>query len=166
MAINETEKMSKNAEIDLLDRKILTILMKDAVVPYTEIAKQLEVSAGTIHVRMKKLIDLGVVTGSQLIINPNVIGYDICAFIGIFLDKGSVYTEVREKMKRIPEVVELHYTTGAYSIFAKILCRDTNHLREVLNEKIQSIAGIQRTETFITLEQGFTRQINVLDENS
>jgi Lrp/AsnC family transcriptional regulator for asnA, asnC and gidA len=166
VAINETEKMSKNAEIDLLDRKILTILMKDAVVPYTEIAKQLEVSAGTIHVRMKKLIDLGVVTGSQLIINPNVIGYDICAFIGIFLDKGSVYTEVREKMKRIPEVVELHYTTGAYSIFAKILCRDTNHLREVLNEKIQSIAGIQRTETFITLEQGFTRQINVLDENS
>lgn len=163
MAINETEKMSKNAEIDLLDRKILTILMKDAVVPYTEIAKQLEVSAGTIHVRMKKLMDLGIVTGSQLIINPNVIGYDICAFIGIFLDKGSVYTEVREKMKRIPEVVELHYTTGAYSIFAKILCRDTNHLREVLNEKIQSIAGIQRTETFITLEQGFTRQINVLD---
>jgi Lrp/AsnC family transcriptional regulator for asnA, asnC and gidA len=163
VAINETEKMSKNAEIDLLDRKILTILMKDAVVPYTEIAKQLEVSAGTIHVRMKKLMDLGIVTGSQLIINPNVIGYDICAFIGIFLDKGSVYTEVREKMKRIPEVVELHYTTGAYSIFAKILCRDTNHLREVLNEKIQSIAGIQRTETFITLEQGFTRQINVLD---
>ncbi|MFN4122960.1 MAG: Lrp/AsnC ligand binding domain-containing protein [Flavobacteriales bacterium] len=157
--------MNKTPDIDLLDRKILTILMKDAVVPYTEIAKQLEVSAGTIHVRMKKLIDYGVVTGSQLIINPSVIGYDICAFIGIFLDKGSVYTEVREKMKQIPEVVELHYTTGAYSIFAKILCRDTNHLREVLNEKIQSIEGIQRTETFITLEQGFSRQIDVMQEN-
>jgi len=125
--------MSKGAEIDQLDRKILTILMHDAVVPYTEIAKQLDVSAGTIHVRMKKMVDLGVVTGSQLIINPSVVGYDICAFIGVFLDKGSAYLDVREQMKAIPEIVELHYTTGIYSIFAKVLCRDTNHLREVLN---------------------------------
>ena len=154
--------MSKGAEIDLLDRKILTILMQDAVVPYTEIAKQLDVSAGTIHVRMKKLSEMGVVIGSQLVINPSVIGYDICAFIGIFLDKGSAYLNVREQMKEIPEVVELHYTTGVYSIFAKILCRDTNHLREVLNEKRQPIAGSQRTQTFITLEQGFSRQINIL----
>lgn len=154
--------MSKGAELDQLDRKILTILMNDAVVPYTEIAKQLEVSAGTIHVRMKKLVDLGVVLGSQLIVNPTVIGYDICAFIGIFLDKGSAYTDARERMMAIPEIVELHYTTGVYSIFAKVLCRDTNHLREVLNEKIQPIVGIQRTETFITLEQGFSRQINIL----
>lgn len=136
--------------------------MEDAVVPYTEIAKKLDVSAGTIHVRMKKLIELGVVVGSQLIINPSVIGYDICAFIGIFLDKGSAYQEARKKMEAIPEIVELHYTTGVYSIFAKLLCRDTNHLREVLNEKIQPIEGIQRTETFITLEQGFSRQINIL----
>jgi Lrp/AsnC family transcriptional regulator for asnA, asnC and gidA len=154
--------MSKGAEIDQLDRKILTILMHDAVVPYTEIAKQLDVSAGTIHVRMKKMVDLGVVTGSQLIINPSVVGYDICAFIGVFLDKGSAYMDVREQMKVIPEIVELHYTTGIYSIFAKVLCRDTNHLREVLNEKIQPMSGIQRTETFITLEQGFSRQINIL----
>jgi Lrp/AsnC family transcriptional regulator for asnA, asnC and gidA len=154
--------MSKGAEIDQLDRKILTILMQDAVVPYTEIAKQLDVSAGTIHVRMKKMVDLGVVTGSQLIINPAVVGYDICAFIGVFLDKGSAYLDVREQMKAIPEIVELHYTTGIYSIFAKVLCRDTNHLREVLNEKIQPMSGIQRTETFITLEQGFSRQINIL----
>jgi Lrp/AsnC family transcriptional regulator for asnA, asnC and gidA len=154
--------MSKGVEIDFLDRKILTILMEDAVVPYTEIAKKLDVSAGTIHVRMKKLIELGVVVGSQLIINPSVIGYDICAFIGIFLDKGSAYQEARKKMEAIPEIVELHYTTGVYSIFAKLLCRDTNHLREVLNEKIQPIEGIQRTETFITLEQGFSRQINIL----
>ena len=136
--------------------------MQDAVVPYTEIAKQLDVSAGTIHVRMKKMVDLGVVTGSQLIINPAVVGYDICAFIGVFLDKGSAYLDVREQMKAIPEIVELHYTTGIYSIFAKVLCRDTNHLREVLNEKIQPMSGIQRTETFITLEQGFSRQINIL----
>ncbi len=154
--------MSKGAEIDHLDRKILTILMHAAVVPYTEIAKQLDVSAGTIHVRMKKMVDLGVVIGSQLIINPSVVGCDICAFIGVFLDKGSAYLDVREQMKVIPEIVELHYTTGIYSIFAKVLCRDTNHLREVLNEKIQPMSGIQRTETFITLEQGFSRQINIL----
>jgi Lrp/AsnC family transcriptional regulator for asnA, asnC and gidA len=111
---------------------------------------------------MKKLIEMGVVKGSQLIINPTVIGYDICAFIGIFLDKGSAYTDARQKMMDIPEIVELHYTTGVYSIFAKVLCRDTSHLREVLNEKIQPIVGIQRTETFITLEEGFSRQINIL----
>jgi len=154
--------MSRHIDIDHLDRKILTILMNDAVVPYTEIAKQLDVSAGTIHVRMKKLTDMGVVLGSQLVVNPGVIGFDICAFIDIFLEKGSVYQEVRELMKQLPEIVELHYTTGIYSIFAKVLCRDTNHLREVLNEKVQAIPGIQRTETFITLEQGFSRQINIL----
>ena len=154
--------MSKGVDIDVLDRKILTVLMNDAVVPYTEIAKQLDVSAGTIHVRMKKLMDLGVVTGSQLIVNPSIIGYDICAFIGIFLDKGSAYNDVRQQMQAISEIIELHYTTGIYSIFAKVLCRDTNHLREVLNEKIQPIQGIQRTETFITLEQGFSRQINIV----
>ena len=154
--------MSKGVELDVLDRKILTILMEDAVVPYTEIAKQLDVSAGTIHVRMKKLLEQGVVKGSQLIIDPVVIGYDICAFIGIFLDKGSAYSDVRKQMMNIQEIVDLQYTTGVYSIFAKVLCRDTNHLREVLNEKIQPIQGIQRTETFIALEQGFARQINIL----
>ena len=154
--------MSKGVELDVLDRKILTILMEDAVVPYTEIAKQLDVSAGTIHVRMKKLLEQGVVKGSQLIIDPVVIGYDICAFIGIFLDKGSAYSDVRKQMMNIQEIVDLQYTTGVYSIFAKVLCRDTNHLREVLNEKIQPIQGIQRTETFIALEQGFARQINIV----
>ena len=154
--------MSKGVELDVLDRKILTILMEDAVVPYTEIAKQLDVSAGTIHVRMKKLLEQGVVKGLQLIIDPVVIGYDICAFIGIFLDKGSAYSDVRKQMMNIQEIVDLQYTTGVYSIFAKVLCRDTNHLREVLNEKIQPIQGIQRTETFIALEQGFARQINIV----
>jgi Lrp/AsnC family transcriptional regulator for asnA, asnC and gidA len=154
--------MNRYADIDQLDRRILAILMKDAVVPYTEIAKQLDVSAGTIHVRMKKMMEMGLVTGSQLTIDPTLAGYDICAFIGIFLEKGSVYENVKEQMKTIPEIVEMHYTTGVYSIFAKVLCRDTAHLRFVLNEKVQAIPGIQRTETFITLEQGFSRQINII----
>lgn len=154
--------MSKHSDIDQLDRSILSILMKDAVVPYTEIAKQLDVSAGTIHVRMKKMMEFGLVTGSQLNINPAVMGYDICAFIGIFLEKGSVYETVKEQMKVIPEIVEMHYTTGVYSIFAKVMCRDTAHLRFVLNEKVQPIPGIQRTETFITLEEGFSRQVKIV----
>jgi len=154
--------MSKHSDIDQLDRSILAILMKDAVVPYTEIAKQLDVSAGTIHVRMKKMMELGLVTGSQLNINPAVMGYDICAFIGIFLEKGSVYETVKEQMKVIPEIVEMHYTTGVYSIFAKVMCRDTAHLRYVLNENVQPIPGIQRTETFITLEEGFSRQVKIV----
>ena len=127
------------------------MLMKDSTIPYTEIAKELVISAGTVHVRMKKLIDNGVVLGSHLEINPTKVGFDICAFLGVFLEKGSEYNDAVARLKKVPEVVELHYTTGIYSMFAKIVCRDTQHLREVLNEQIQTIKGIQRTETFISL---------------
>ena len=148
-------------EIDNLDRQILQLLMRDVTRPYTDIAKELGVSGGTIHVRMKKLNDLGVIKGSQLIINPAAIGFDVCAFIGVFLEKGSEYKKAVEEMRRIPEIVEMHYTTGTYSMFVKIICRDTKHLREVLNEKMQTISGVQRTETFISLEESISRQINL-----
>lgn len=148
-------------DLDDLDIHILNILMGDATVPYTEIAKRLSVSGGTIHVRMKKMQDQGVVKGSYLTINPQKIGYDVCAFLGIYLEKGSQYKDAVKMLKEVKEIVELHYCTGAYSIFAKIICRDTNHLREILNEKIQEIEGIQRTETFISLEESIKRQINL-----
>ncbi|PTX22618.1 Lrp/AsnC family transcriptional regulator for asnA, asnC and gidA [Pontibacter mucosus] len=148
-------------EIDKLDKQILRLLMQDVTRPYTDIAKELNVSGGTIHVRMKKLTEMGVVKGAQLLINPAAVGFDICAFIGVFLEKGSEYKETVKKLKEIPEVVELHYTTGAYSMFAKIVCRDTNHLREVLNEKLQPIEGVQRTETLISLEESINRQIQI-----
>lgn len=148
-------------EIDNLDRQILKLLMENVTRPYTDIAKELHVSGGTIHVRMKKLIDMGVVTGSQLIIDPAAVGYDICAFLGVFLDKGSEYKDAVEQLRKIPEIVELHYTTGSYSMFIKMICRDTKHLREVLNEKIQVIEGVQRTETFISLEESISRQITI-----
>lgn len=153
--------MSNHYQIDKLDRQILAILMKDATKPYTDIAKELLVSGGTVHVRMKRLQDLGVVKGSQFIIDPIKIGYDICAFLGIFLEKGSEYNDAVAKMKKIDEIVELHYLTGTYSMFAKIVCRDTDHLREVLNEKIQSIKSVSRTETFISLEESIKRQIKI-----
>ena len=148
-------------QIDNLDRQILQLLMRDVTRPYTDIAKELSVSGGTIHVRMKKLNDLGVIKGSQLIVNPAALGFDICAFIGVFLEKGSEYKKAVEEMRRIPEIVEMHYTTGSYSMFVKIICRDTKHLREVLNEKMQTISGVQRTETFISLEESISRQINL-----
>lgn len=150
-----------DSQIDKLDRQILHLLMQNVNRAYTDIAKELGVSGGTIHVRLKKLTEMGVVQGAQLLINPSAVGYDICAFIGVFLEKGSAYKEVVEKMRDVPEIVELHYTTGSYSMFVKIICRDTRHLREVLNEKIQSIAGVHRTETFISLEESIARQISI-----
>ncbi|MFN8406196.1 MAG: Lrp/AsnC ligand binding domain-containing protein [Sphingobacteriaceae bacterium] len=148
-------------ELDNLDIQILRILMQDATIPYTEIAKRLIVSGGTIHVRMKKMQDHGVISGSSLTINPQKVGYDICAFLGIFLEKGSQYKDALKQLEQVKEVVELHYCTGTYSMFAKIICRDTNHLRQVLNEHIQEIEGIQRTETFISLEESIKRQISL-----
>jgi len=147
--------------MDDLDYKILSELSLDAKQPYTDIAKKLFVSGGTIHVRMKKLEDAGIVIGSNIKLNYAKLDYDVSAFLGIFLAKSSLYDEVSASLKAIPEIVEAHYTTGNYSIFARIVCRDTNHLREVLHDKIQAIEGIQRTETFISLEESFNRPVKL-----
>ncbi len=155
------DKSRLNLEIDNLDIEILSILMNDATTAYTEIAKELIVSGGTIHVRMKKMQDLGIIKGSNLIVDAQKVGYDVCAFLGIFLEKGSIYHEAVERLKQVKEIVELHYCTGAYSMFAKIICRDTTHLRHVLNDQVQCVPGIQRTETFISLEESIKRQITL-----
>ena len=156
--------MSKGTDIDKLDKQILSILMKNSKKPYTDIAKQLYVSGGTIHVRMKKLEESGIVKGYNLTVDYSKLGYDICAFLGIYLDKSSLYDDVAVELENIPEIVAAHYTTGLYNIFAQIVCRDTDHLREVLHDKIQKIAGIQRTETFISLQESIDRPINILGE--
>lgn len=155
------EKKHENLDLDNLDIQILSTLMNDASMPYTEIAKKLIVSGGTIHVRMKKMEELGIIRGSNLIINPQKVGFDITAFLGIYLEKGSQYNNAVEQLKQVKEVVELHYCTGTYSMFAKIICRDTTHLRKVLNEDIQAVKGIQRTETIISLEESIKRQISL-----
>jgi Lrp/AsnC family transcriptional regulator for asnA, asnC and gidA len=149
--------MDKKPDLDPLDYKILEILVEDANLPYTEIGQRLDVSGGTVHVRMKKMESLGIVKGAQLLIDYCKIGWDITAFLGIYLDKSSLYEDVAKQLVAIPEVVNIHYTTGIYSIFAKIICRDTQHLREVLHDKIQRVTGIQRTETFISLEESLIR---------
>ncbi len=156
--------MKKDYELDLLDKKILACLMQNAKKPYTEIARELYVSGGTIHVRMKKLEEAGVVKGQKLNVDPGKLGFDICAFLGIYLDKSSLYDDVAKELSSIPEIVTAHYTTGLYNIFAQIMCRDTEHLRKVLHDKIQHIPGIQRTETFISLEESINRPLEILDE--
>jgi len=135
--------MDKTGNIDDIDRKILSILMENANTSYTVIAKQLFVSSGTVHVRMNKLKDMGIVTGANLTIDHTKLGYDVVAFLGVYLEKSSLYDDVSERLKLIPEIVSAHYTTGNYGIFVKIICRDTLHLRTVLHDKIQRIKGIQ-----------------------
>ncbi|MDN5201411.1 Lrp/AsnC ligand binding domain-containing protein [Fulvivirgaceae bacterium BMA10] len=156
-----TSKIGKNYEIDKVDLKILSLLMDDAKIPYTEIAKKVYVSGGTVHVRMKKLEEMGVVRGTTLKMDYSKMGVDITAFMGVYLEKSSLYDQVTQALKTIPEIVKIHYTTGNYSIFLKIHCRDTKHLREVLHDKIQKVEGIERTETFISLEETLNRHIDL-----
>jgi Lrp/AsnC family transcriptional regulator for asnA, asnC and gidA len=153
--------MAMHSEIDSVDLNILSQLVLDASIPYTEIAKNIGVSGGTIHVRMKKMMDLGIVKGSHLDINYTRLGYDITAFLGIYLDKSEFYDKAVDDLRKIPEVVNVHYTTGNFSMFVKIICRDTQHLREVLHDKIQKVYGIQRTETSISLEESINRTLTL-----
>ena len=157
-----SDLMIDHPEIDDLDRQILAKLIEDGKLPYTDIAKQLFVSSGTIHVRMKKMEQMGIVMGSSIMIDYHKLGYNISAFLGIYLDKSALYDAVASHLAIVPEVVEVHYTTGAYSMFVKIVCKDTNHLRVVLHDKIEKIIGIQRLETFISLEQSIHRPVNFL----
>ncbi len=153
--------MSKSSELDKIDMQILSYLMEDAKMPYTEIAKHLYISSGTVHVRMKKMEELGIIKSSNLRVNYEKLGYDITAFIGIHLRKSNLYNAVAKQLEDIPEVVDVHYTTGEYAMFVKIICRDTRHLREVLHDKVQRIEDITRTETFISLEESINRPIKI-----
>ncbi|MDZ4715700.1 MAG: Lrp/AsnC ligand binding domain-containing protein [Cytophagales bacterium] len=152
-----TTKQDKSYKIDNTDLKILDTLMKDAKKPFTEVAKKVFVSQGTVHVRMNKMIEAGIVEKTTLKLNYARLGYDITAFIGIFLEKSSLYDQVLEKLKAIPEISSIHYTTGNYSMFVKIHCLDTNHLKAVLHDKMQKVQGIDRTETMISLEESLDR---------
>ena len=154
--------MLPNSEIDKTDLQILSLLMENANTPYTDIAKKVNVSPGTVHVRMKKMEQLGMVKGSQLNVDHAKLGFDITAFLGVYLERSSFYDEAAKGLLEIPEIVNIHYTTGNYSMFVKLICRDTTHLREVLHDKIQKVTGIQRTETFISLQESINRNISLL----
>ncbi len=145
--------------IDGIDKIILQKLMQDARTPILSIAKVVGISGAAIHQRLKKLEATGLLKESKFVINSKVLGYKTLAFVGIFLDSAGMYKEAIEKLKSIPEVIESHYTTGNYAIFIKILCKDNEHLMKVLNNQIQAIKGVSRTETFISLDQQIDRQI-------
>lgn len=147
--------------IDGIDKAILGYLMKDARTPILSISREIGISGAAIHQRLRKLEKKGFIIGSKLIVNPKVLGYKTLAFIGIFLETASTYSSAIYKLKEIPEVVESHYTTGNYAIFIKILCKDNEHLMNLLNQKIQKIKGVSRTETFISLDQQIERQISL-----
>lgn len=151
----------ENYQLDNTDLAILNILMKDARRPFTEVAEEVFVSPGTVHVRMRKMEKLGLIKNSQLQVDLAKLGLDVTAFLGVYLQKSSLYDDVVAALKAIPEIVDCHYTTGAYSMFVKIVCRDTNHLKNILHDFIQPIEGIERTETFISLEESINRQVQL-----
>lgn len=154
--------MAHNLQIDNLDRKILNIITKNARIPYLEVARECNVSGAAIHQRVQRLIKSGVIKGSEFLVDPKLVGFRTCAFIGIFLDHPGTFQEVIDKFRRIPEIIECHYTTGNYSLFIKVYAHDNEHLRDILVNKIQVIEGLTRTETLISLEESINRQIPVL----
>ncbi|EKF54840.1 AsnC family transcriptional regulator [Galbibacter marinus] len=147
--------------IDGIDKEILRDLMQDARKPILEIARKIGISGAAIHQRLRKLESSGLIAGSKFVINPKKLGYATMAFIGIYLDKAMRNPEAVKQLREIPEVLECHYTTGNWSILIKILCKDNEHLMNVLNHKVQSIEGVSRTETFISLNQQIDRQISL-----
>ena len=153
--------MGAKLNLDKLDLQIIQEMMEDAEISYADLGKKLFVSGGTIHVRIKKLEELKVVKGKKLSVDLKSLGYDVIAFIGVYLEKSSLYDTVARELRKIPQIVRLNYTTGNYSMFAEIVCKDIQELRFVLHDELQKIKGIERTETFISLEESFDRNVVV-----
>ena len=155
------KKTKQELIIDGIDKKILRALMEDARTPILEISRQVGISGAAIHQRLRKLEKSGLINSSKLIVNPMVLGYSTMAFVGIYLDKAVSNPDAVRQLKNIPEVIECHYTTGNWSVFIKILSKNNEHLMHLLNTKIQSIKGVSRTETYISLQQQIDRQIKI-----
>jgi Lrp/AsnC family transcriptional regulator, regulator for asnA, asnC and gidA len=154
-------QMAAKPNLDKLDYQIIHEMMETAEISYADLGKKLFVSGGTIHVRIKKLQEMGIVKGNRMAVDIKQLGYDVIAFVGIYLEKSSLYDTVAKDLKKIPEVVRLNYTTGNYSMFAEIVCKDISQLRFVLHDTLQKIKGIERTETLISLEESFNRNVQV-----
>ena len=150
--------------IDRLDKKILQLISQDARIPFLEVARECNVSGAAIHQRIQKLRNIGVIKGSEFVVDTYKIGYQTCAYIGITLNNVKVFASVVEELKKIPEVVECHYTTGKYAMFIKIYAKDNKHLLHIILEKISAIQGAVHTETFqISLDEIFHRQLSVFN---
>jgi Lrp/AsnC family transcriptional regulator for asnA, asnC and gidA len=153
-----------NRQIDRLDKKILQLISKDARIPFLEVARECNVSGAAIHQRIQKLRNLGVIKGSEFLIDTYKIGYQTCAYIGIVLSDLKKFNHVVDELKKVPEIVECHYATGKYSMFIKIYAKDNRHLLQIILENLATIDGVEHTETFqISLDEIFKRQLNVFD---
>ena len=149
-------------KIDSLDKKILSILSKNARIPFKDVAAECGVSRAAIHQRVQHLVEGGIVTGSGFHINPKSLGYSTCTYVGLNLERGSMYKDVVERLDQIPEVVECHFTTGPYTMLVKLYARDNEQLMDLLNNQLQGIPGVVSTETLISLEQSIKREVPVL----
>lgn len=155
MEKSETEK------IDKLDRQILEIISKNARIPFKDVAEACGVSRAAIHQRVQRLIETKVIIGSGYHINPKVLGFNTCTYIGIKLERGSMYKDVVPQLETIPEIVEIHFTTGPYTMLIKLYARDNEHLMELLNSKIQEIPGVTETETLMSLRTSLKREVPI-----
>ena len=151
-------------KIDKLDKKILGILSKNARTPFKDVAAECGVSRAAIHQRVQHLIVNGVITGSGFFVNPKSLGYSTCTYVGLNLERGSMYKDVVERLMAIPEIVECHFTTGPYTMLVKAYARDNEQLMDLLNSKMQGIPGVVSTETLISLEQSIKREISTATE--
>jgi Lrp/AsnC family transcriptional regulator, regulator for asnA, asnC and gidA len=161
LRMDKSDYLEQAADIDQLDEKILKLITKNARIPFLEVARECGVSGAAIHQRVQRLFNIGVLTGSEFIVNPQKLGYNTTAYMGIYLEKAKYHTQVVAAMRDIPEIVECHYTTGQYAIFIKIQTKTNKHLKKIIDEKLQEIEGIARTETFVSLEMDFKRQVTV-----
>jgi Lrp/AsnC family transcriptional regulator for asnA, asnC and gidA len=153
--------MDKNYQIDSLDRKILSVLVDNAKTPFLEVAKMCNVSGSAIHQRVNKLMQMGVITGSHFSIDPKKLGFQTLAYVGVYLENARMFNEVLAEINEIPEIIQCHYTTGQYSMFVKVYAKDNRHLKTVLSDKLLSIEGVSRTETFMSLEVLIDREIPI-----
>lgn len=149
-------------QLDSLDKKILKLIAEDARIPFLEVARACNVSGAAIHQRIQKLTSLGVIKGSQFIIDPEKIGYETCAYIGLYLKNPETFDKVVNDLKGIPEVVECHYTTGGYDLFIKLYARNNHHLLNIIHDKLQPL-GLARSETIVAFNAAIDRQLPVID---
>jgi Lrp/AsnC family transcriptional regulator for asnA, asnC and gidA len=161
VAVNNTTLTNNMEKIDNLDRKILEIVMRNARIASKDVATECGVSRAAIHQRIQRMIDLKVITGSGYHVNPKILGYRTCTYIGVNLERGAMYKDVVPELEKIPEIVECHFTTGPYTMLIKLYARDNEHLMELLNDKIQMISGVTGTETLISLDHSIDREIPI-----
>ena len=159
-ADNTADKQKKSG-FDAIDTKILRFLINNARMPFLEIARECGISGAAIHQRIRKLEDWGVILGSRMVVDPKMLGFDVCAYMSISLQDPMLLNQTMEKLKEVPEIVECHFITGTYMILIKLYCLDNEHLMRTIFDKVLRIHGVTTTQTYISLNEAFSRQVNI-----